>query len=165
MKLIRTGAAERLSEPREHCEVSVKRDSLQPANAQRRESVVVFQVSERALNCCAATVKPRRRRARSNRLGLNTERTRVRNLGYGGARREPRSSPLLHLMGGQIGETKRRSASFGPSSSCALQGYHATGLSLDTRRRALLRSKGAGEVAVGPRVAVDSRDRARHVHA
>jgi hypothetical protein len=47
----------RLPEPCQHSEVGVECDPLQPTDAQRRESVVVLQAPELALNCGTATVE------------------------------------------------------------------------------------------------------------
>jgi len=52
-----SGSGERLREPGEHREVGMKPDTLNPANAERREAVVVLQASELALHCGAATVE------------------------------------------------------------------------------------------------------------
>jgi len=45
------------SKTSEHCEVGVKRNLLKTANAKRRESVAVLQVSEQTLHGCASTVE------------------------------------------------------------------------------------------------------------
>jgi hypothetical protein len=74
--------------------------------------------------------------------------------------------------------SQEKNATYWPG--CDRPGSSPQALSLDPRRKTevrgaslqvlqevvdVLRSKGAGEVAVGPGVAVDGRDRAEHVHA
>ena len=55
----RSGArsTERLAEPCEHRQVSVKRDSLASANTKRGEAVAALEVSEEAFHGLAASVE------------------------------------------------------------------------------------------------------------
>jgi hypothetical protein len=50
-------SAECLRESRQHCQISVERDTLQPTNAKRREAVDVLQVAERPLDSRSAPVE------------------------------------------------------------------------------------------------------------
>src|SRR5439155_18206251 len=50
-------AEKRLGKPCEHHKVGVERDSFKPANAKRRESIVMLQAPELALDGSAATVE------------------------------------------------------------------------------------------------------------
>jgi hypothetical protein len=47
-----------LSEPRKHCQVGMHPNPVKAASAERRQTVLVFQASELALDGSAATVKP-----------------------------------------------------------------------------------------------------------